>query len=89
MSEVEGPVFRPVWLDKLHGKVSVNEVKEDEVEKARLAMEDDSGLAKNGWTPEKLAAYFKERGGNDFRPSNKRKRPTRTRGKHNPFKWRR
>ncbi len=86
MSEIQ----RPAWLDKLRGRpVHTGEVSDAEVEDAKAAMELDPGLAKNGWTPEKLAAYFKERGGADFRPVSRKRKPTRTNGKHHPHRWRR
>ncbi len=83
------PLAKPPWLEKLRGAPSTTEVTKSEVAAAQKYMDEDPGLAKNGWTAEKLAAYHKERGGSDYRPSKRKRRPTRTNGKHNPHRWRR
>ena len=81
-------IARPSWLDKIRGGVSTKEVTKDEVAKAREELAADPNKEKNGWTPEKLAAYHKGRGGDFYTPRTARRRPKRTNGKHNPHRWR-
>ena len=79
----------PEWYDKILGRTPKTEVTQAELDAAAAEIKEEPGLAKNGWTPQTLAAYFKERGGNDYTPRKVVKRPTRTNGWHNPHKWRR
>lgn len=83
------PISRPQWLDKIRGGVTQHEVTKAEIEAAKKYMESDPGLAKNGWTAQELAAYHKGRGGLDFTPVIRKRKPKRTNGKHNPHRWRR
>lgn len=89
-TEVEkfSPVVRPQWLDKIQGKVSESEVSKDEIGRAEQDIENEPALAKNGWTPKTLAAYYKERelAGPTGRPP--KIKPRRTNGWHNAHKWR-
>ncbi len=86
-SNVLAGIFRPTWLGKATGR----SVSEAELKDAREHIEEDPDYARNGWTPETLAIYFKERGAAQsntvlHRPKVK---PTRTKGWHNAHKWRR
>lgn len=80
-------IARPRWL----GETSRKTVSPEDLREAAEVIKDDPSHAKNGWTPETLAAYFKERKGAQSdtvfhrRPS----RPLRTKGWHNPHRWRR
>ena len=92
--EPQDEIARPPWLDRLRGGVSEVEVTKDEVEAARREIEAQPKMGRSkthpdGWTPERLAAYYKGRGGLDFTPTKQRRRPTRTNGLHNPHRWRR
>ena len=86
-NEYDFVLSRPAWL----GKVVRTDVSESEIKDAKEHIEREPDYAKNGWTPEALAIYFKERKSAqstnvlDRRPE----RPTRTNGKHNPHRWRR
>ncbi len=80
-------ISRPSWL----GKVTGRSVSEAELKDAREHIETNSDYARNGWTPETLAVYFKER---KVAQSNtvlhrQRVKPNRTRGWHNAHRWRR
>lgn len=80
-------ISRPTWL----GKVTGRSVSEAELKDAKEHIEVEPDYARNGWTPETLAIYFKERREAQsntvlHRPKVK---PTRTRGWHNAHRWRR
>ena len=80
-------ISKPSWLGKIIGR----SVSEAELKDAKEHIEEDPDYARNGWTPEALAVYFKERReaqSNNvlYRP---KVRPNRTRGWHNPHRWRR
>ncbi len=80
-------ISRPTWLGKATGR----SVSEAELKDAREHIEEDPDYARNGWTPETLAIYFKERFAAQsntvlHRPKVK---PTRTKGWHNAHRWRR
>ena len=80
-------ISRPTWW----GKATSRSVSEAELKDAREHIEEDPDYAKNGWTPETLAVYFKERHAAQsnnvlYRP---RVKPTRTKGLHNAHRWRR
>lgn len=81
------PIARPLWL----GKATNQSTTEKEIAEAAEAMEHEPGYARNGWTPETLAAYFKERkvAQSDFVLHRRPTRPTRTNGWHNAHRWRR
>lgn len=80
-------VFRPGWMDRITG----NSVTEKDIKKAKDMIEGDPNIAKNGWTPEALAKYFKQQ---EESHSNKilhrrSPRPIRQNGKYNAHRWRR
>ncbi len=79
-------ISRPTWWGKATGK----SISEAELKDAREHIEEDPDYARNGWTPETLAVYFKERKAAQsnnvlHRPKVK---PTRTKGWHNAHRWR-
>ena len=80
-------IAKPSWL----GKINKKEITEDELKAARTEIESDSALSKNGWTPEKLATYFKERKEAQSNTVLYRRpvKPKRANGWHNPHRWRR
>ena len=80
-------ISKPSWLGKVTGR-SVSEV---ELKDAKEHIEMDPDYARNGWTPETLAVYFKERREAQSTTVLHRKpvRPKRTRGLHNAHRWRR
>jgi hypothetical protein len=80
-------ISRPTWLGKVTGR-SVSEV---ELKDAKEHIEADPDYARNGWTPETLAIYFKERreAQSNTVLHRQKVKPTRTRGWHNAHKWRR
>lgn len=80
-------ISRPAWL----GKVTARSVSEAELKDAREHIEDDPDYARNGWTPETLAVYFKERKAAQSNTVLHRQKvkPTRTNGWHNAHRWRR
>ena len=80
-------ISQPTWLGKVTGR-SVSEV---ELKDAKEHIEEDPDYARNGWTPEALAVYFKERReANSNAVLHRQKvKPNRTRGWHNAHKWRR
>ena len=80
-------ISRPTWLGKITGR----SVSEAELKDAKEHIEVEPDYARNGWTPETLAVYFKERREAQsnavlYRPKVK---PTLTNGRHNPHRWRR
>lgn len=79
-------IIKPSWL----GKITRKEVTEKEIEDAREQIEAEPSYSANGWTPEDLAIYFKERkeAQSDTVLHRKPLKPTRTNGKHNPHRWR-
>ena len=86
---------RPLWLTKLGAGATESEVSAEEVRRAAEDIEADPGLSHNGWTPKKLAAYYKSRGVGtsksgvpDFTPVRRHRKPTRTNSKYNPHRWR-
>lgn len=79
-------VLKPTWF----GKASRKDVSKKEIKEAEKEISNNPDYAKNGWTPEQLAIYFKER---KAAQSNtvlyrKKPKPTRTNGRHNPHRWR-
>ncbi len=90
MSSEDNPLIlisRPAWL----GKVTGRSVSEAELKDAKEHIEADPDYARNGWTPETLAVYFKERSAAQSNTVLHRQRvkPNRTRGWHNAHRWRR
>lgn len=80
-------VSRPLWLGKsLRSSASAVDIKA-----AAAEMEQDPSYEKNGWTPEALATYFKERTEAEANSVLHRRpvKPTRTKGWHNGHRWRR
>ncbi len=80
-------ISRPSWL----GKVTGRSISEAELKDATEHIEADPDYARNGWTPEALAIYFKERreAQSNTVLHRQKVKPTRTRGWHNPHRWRR
>lgn len=80
-------ISRPTWF----GKVTGRSVSEAELKDAKQHIEEDPDYARNGWTPEALAIYFKERreAQSNTVLHRQKVKPTRTRGWHNPHRWRR
>ena len=80
-------ISRPTWL----GKVTGRSVSESELKDAMEHIEADPDYARNGWTPENLAIYFKERreAQSNTVLHRQKVKPTRTKGWHNAHKWRR
>lgn len=81
------PIQKPAWL----GKVTKSTVSSSDLDKAKAIMKEDPSHEKNGWTPEKLALYFRERetaqAGKVFHQGPKK--PKKTNGLHNGHRWRR
>lgn len=80
-------ISRPTWLGKATGR----SISEAELKDAKEHIDGDPDYARNGWTPETLAVYFKER---SVAQSNsvlhrQRVKPSRTKGWHNAHRWRR
>ena len=80
-------ISKPSWLGKAIGR----SVSDAELKDAKEHIEVDPDYAKNGWTPETLAVYFKERREAQSNTVLYRKpvRPSRTKGWHNAHRWRR
>jgi len=80
-------ISRPTWL----GKVTGRSVSEAELKDAKEHIEADPDYARNGWTPEALAIYFKERreAQSNTVLHRQKVKPTRTKGWHNAHRWRR
>ena len=80
-------ISRPSWL----GKVTSRSVSEAELKDAEQHIEADPDYARNGWTPEALAIYFKERreAQSNTVLHRQKVKPNRTNGWHNPHRWRR
>ena len=80
-------VTRPLWF----GKATRQSITPAEVQEAAEQIASEPNYAKNGWTPETLAVYFKERTAAHSNTILRRRpaRPKRTVGWHNPHKWRR
>lgn len=80
-------ISRPSWLGKITGR----SVSEAELKDAKEHIEIEPDYARNGWTPETLAIYFKER--REAQSNNvlhrPKVKPKRTNGWHNAHKWRR
>ncbi len=90
MAKEEGPlasISKPSWL----GKVTGRSISDKELKDAEEHIETQPDYARNGWTPEKLAIYFKER--REAQSNNvlhrPKVRPKRTNGWHNAHRWRR
>ena len=89
LSEESNPfvgISRPAWF----GKVTGRSVSKAELKDAKEHIEEEPDYARNGWTPETLAIYFKERKTAQSNTVLHRKRikPTRTKGWHNAHRWR-
>ena len=80
-------ISRPSWL----GKVTGRSVSKAELKDAKEHIEMDPDYARNGWTPETLAVYFKERreAQSNTVLHRQKVKPTRTKGWHNAHRWRR
>ena len=80
-------ITRPTWL----GKVTSKSVSEAELKDAKEHIEADPDYARNGWTPEALAIYFKERreAQSNTVLHRQKVKPKRTNGWHNAHRWRR
>lgn len=80
-------ISKPSWL----GKVTRGETTKEEIDDAEQHIKDEPSYAENGWTPETLAIYFKERkeAQSNNILSRRPTRPMRTNGRHNPHRWRR
>jgi len=80
-------ISKPSWLGKVIGR----SVSDAELKDAKEHIEVDPDYARNGWTPETLAVYFKERREAQSNTVLHRKpvRPNRTKGWHNAHRWRR
>lgn len=80
-------IARPTWL----GKVTGRSVSEAELKDAKQHIETEPDYARNGWTPEALAIYFKERREAQSNTVLHRQKVklTRTNGWHNAHRWRR
>ncbi len=77
----------PSWF----GKVSRSSVTADDLQDAREHIESNPDYAKNGWSPEALASYFKVRkeAQSNTVLHRRKSKPKRTNGWHNPHRWRR
>ncbi len=80
-------ISRPSWL----GKVTGRSVSEAELKDAKQHIETEPDYTKNGWTPEALAIYFKERreAQSNTVLHRQKVKPNRTNGWHNAYRWRR